>query len=858
MPSLKKNNPVKSLLGGGKKNEAENKTASNADGTNANSKDNKQKNKHNNDKKVGAVNTNAPEKNTRNTNKNERTDNQSSNVHQSRKGFEKRGGRHDNSSVQTTNETSVKGVSTRNVEKNTHINSEPTSSEHRNRRGKNDRRFAKNSQRHENSEVRQLEKQGEKIAEQASEPVLTHEKNSGKNRDKSRRDNQSRRNKGAKTENIRAAAVEVAVSSQQTSQDSDSSPSREMPAGKERRRIKDRREASSGSHTVKENSVKNIAKQSGEEFSGDVGRIESGIMSASPLSMGLSRRESSVFGSGSVGLFGDKNSNKAASTEKAPENEPVYVDKNRPLAEQIMEDMEKRRGPVKPVSVTDTEEKTEIVGVRFRNSGKIYYFAPGNVKVEAGENVIVETARGVEYGFVAIGNTFVKNSRIVSPLKTVVRKATAQDTETYNLHRVFEKMSEHFFRYQVEKLGLEMALVYVEYTFDASKIIFYFTADGRVDFRELIKELAAGYKTRIELRQIGVRDEAKLIGGLGICGRPICCNSFLSEFSQVSIKMAKDQNLFLNSSKISGTCGRFMCCLKFEDESYRKEYEMTPKAGDEVITPQGKGKVMESNAIKGILTVLLDDKNDELPVEFTRDQVEFVNPPKFETVAAEPDKQPKGKNSKKSDVSENANKELAFDLDNQVSEEANKANDVKEEKQNADKAENDKKENNVAYTAEQGSVAEQAQSETNIVTVEGINVEAGVGQKETTQEIHEDKAQPVNAYKPTENSSEMAVSENNIVVIEDDFGVETKLSTVTHEVQSAEPVTKETTPQKTEGIAFADGIVTVDDSEVQIEKAILERNTSATQQSADDDFVISTESGSKNQAFADGVITIES
>ncbi len=302
-------------------------------------------------------------------------------------------------------------------------------------------------------------------------------------------------------------------------------------------------------------------------------------------------------------------------------DEPRYIDRNRPLAEQILEQSKPK---TYKNHLTENTETVEVIGVRFREAGKVYYFAPGGNTVEKGVPVIVETARGVEYGFCAIPNRRVSTDNIVPPLKPILRVATKDDTERYESNKQLEAGAAKVFREKVRALGLEMSLVYVEYTFDNGKLLFYFTADGRVDFRELIKELAAAFRTRIELRQIGVRDEAKIVGGLGICGRPVCCKSFLGEFSQVSIKMAKDQNLFINSSKISGTCGRFMCCIRYEDEVYQKEYERTPKVDAIVETPEGKGVVVESNALKGVVKVLLDDKPEEIAKPFKCTEIKLL------------------------------------------------------------------------------------------------------------------------------------------------------------------------------------------------------------------------------------------
>ena len=252
----------------------------------------------------------------------------------------------------------------------------------------------------------------------------------------------------------------------------------------------------------------------------------------------------------------------------------------------------------------------EIIGVRFKEVGKIYYFDPNGEDLPLGTPVVVETSRGVECGTVAIRNRQMPEDDIVKPLKKIIRAATAEDLRHIEENKAKEKKA---FRIGLEKIAankLDMKLVDVEYTFDNSKILFYFTADGRVDFRELVKDLASVFRTRIELRQIGVRDEAKMLGGLGICGRPFCCSSFLGEFQPVSIKMAKEQGLSLNPTKISGTCGRLMCCLKYEQEAYEDLLRTTPKVGTPVQTPDGKGTVTEVSLLTGMLKVHLDKDPD--------------------------------------------------------------------------------------------------------------------------------------------------------------------------------------------------------------------------------------------------------
>lgn len=252
----------------------------------------------------------------------------------------------------------------------------------------------------------------------------------------------------------------------------------------------------------------------------------------------------------------------------------------------------------------------EVIGVRFKEVGKIYYFDPGTITARHGDQVIVETSRGVECGIVAIPNRTVEETQVVKPLKKVVRLASTEDKAKLADNRQKERKA---YRVALEKISankLEMKLVDVEYTFDNSKILFYFTADGRVDFRELVKDLASVFRTRIELRQIGVRDEAKMLGGLGICGRPFCCNTFLGEFQPVSIKMAKEQGLSLNPTKISGTCGRLMCCLKYEQEAYEDLIRTTPKVGAQVQTAEGRGRIIEVSLLTGNLKVLLEEAQD--------------------------------------------------------------------------------------------------------------------------------------------------------------------------------------------------------------------------------------------------------
>ena len=242
-----------------------------------------------------------------------------------------------------------------------------------------------------------------------------------------------------------------------------------------------------------------------------------------------------------------------------------------------------------------------VIGVRFKEVGKIYYFDPTDIDFKQNDKVIVETSRGVECGTVALANKEVEEDKIVHPLKKVLRQATKKDLEHLAENKKREVDALKICEEKIKANNLDMKLVDVEYTFDNSKILFYFTADGRVDFRQLVKDLANVFRTRIELRQIGVRDEAKMLGGLGVCGRPCCCNSFLGEFQPVSIKMAKEQGLSLSPVKISGTCGRLMCCLKYEQEAYTDLIKKTPKVGATVKTPEGKGTVVDTALLTGTI-----------------------------------------------------------------------------------------------------------------------------------------------------------------------------------------------------------------------------------------------------------------
>ena len=283
-------------------------------------------------------------------------------------------------------------------------------------------------------------------------------------------------------------------------------------------------------------------------------------------------------------------------------------------------------------------ELVEIIGINFREAGKIYYFAPGDFKLTVGERVIVDTARGVEIGTVKVANKMIPSSEIVPPLKKIIRPATAEDIEKDMKNHQAEMDAAIICKKKIAQHGLEMSLVAVEYTFDNSKLIFYFTCESRVDFRELVKDLASTFRTRIELRQIGIRDEAKMMGGLGVCGRKYCCAGFLTDFVQVSIKMAKEQNFSLNSSKVSGACGRLMCCLRYEHEVYEEAIKVTPPVNSVVKTADGVGVVIETKPLAGQIKVKLNDNDKDAPKFYKCADVRIIKTPgKQEKVEIEDD-----------------------------------------------------------------------------------------------------------------------------------------------------------------------------------------------------------------------------
>lgn len=266
----------------------------------------------------------------------------------------------------------------------------------------------------------------------------------------------------------------------------------------------------------------------------------------------------------------------------------------------------------------------KVVGVRFKKAGKIYYFDPADMNIQKDTYVVVETARGIEFGECVIGIKEINENDIVSPLKSVLRIATNEDIEKHFKNKDKEKDAFDICLKKIQEHGLTMKLIDVEYTFDNNKVIFYFTADGRVDFRDLVKDLATIFKTRIELRQIGVRDEAKMLGGLGPCGRPMCCSSFLGDFASVSIKMAKEQNLSLNPTKISGICGRLMCCLNYEQSTYEDIRKRMPKVGSIVKTSEGTWEVFSNNIVKESIKVKLKKGEEEVLEEFKIDNIELI------------------------------------------------------------------------------------------------------------------------------------------------------------------------------------------------------------------------------------------
>ena len=266
----------------------------------------------------------------------------------------------------------------------------------------------------------------------------------------------------------------------------------------------------------------------------------------------------------------------------------------------------------------------KVIGVRFRNAGKIYYFDPAGREIHTGDHVIVETARGIEYGYVVLGSREVPDDKVVQPLKSVIRMATREDEDVELKNHDKEREAFRICKEKIRKHGLQMKLIDAEYTFDNNKVLFYFTADGRIDFRELVKDLASVFKTRIELRQVGVRDETKIVGGIGICGRPLCCHSYLSEFIPVLIKMAKEQNLSLNPTKISGVCGRLMCCLKNEEETYEDLNSKLPNVGDYVTTDDGlKGEVHSVSVLRQLVKVIVITKDEKEIREYRVDQLKF-------------------------------------------------------------------------------------------------------------------------------------------------------------------------------------------------------------------------------------------
>ncbi|MCR5591002.1 MAG: stage 0 sporulation family protein [Lachnospiraceae bacterium] len=310
----------------------------------------------------------------------------------------------------------------------------------------------------------------------------------------------------------------------------------------------------------------------------------------------------------------------------------------------------------------------KVIGVRFRTAGKIYYFGPKDIEFKRSDHVIVETARGVEYGTVVLPNMEVEDSKITQPLKNVIRKATEDDDEREKRNREKEKDAYKICQEKIIKHGLEMKLINAEYTFDNNKVLFYFTADGRVDFRELVKDLAGVFRTRIELRQVGVRDETKILGGMGICGRALCCHSYLADFAPVSIKMAKEQSLSLNPTKISGICGRLMCCLQNEAQVYEELNRKLPKVGDTVTTPDGiKGEVRETNVLKQLVKVIVEIDDEKELREYAVSDLKFKPRHKKDNDGQKGDKGgKKNKNKDKDKDKDNSNKKSKAEIEEEL------------------------------------------------------------------------------------------------------------------------------------------------------------------------------------------------
>lgn len=318
--------------------------------------------------------------------------------------------------------------------------------------------------------------------------------------------------------------------------------------------------------------------------------------------------------------------------EEAVQKLPETVQNAEPVGEDVLDTFDSLAAQ----TIDENVPVVEIVGVRFRTNSKVYYFDPAGKLYPLGTSVIVETSRGIEFGTVTIANRPIRASEIVSPLKKILREATREDVERNQNNRKLEAEASVICQERIKKFNLDMKIVDVEYTFDNSKLLFYFTSEGRVDFRELVKNLASIFRTRIELRQIGIRDEAKMMGGIGSCGRPFCCAEFLSDFAQVSIKMAKEQNFSLNSAKISGSCGRLMCCLRYEHEAYEEALKASPRVGATVSTPDGVGTVIEIRPLAGSVKVRLDEKN-ETPRFHSVNDVTVVRSSKKAEVAEETD-----------------------------------------------------------------------------------------------------------------------------------------------------------------------------------------------------------------------------
>ena len=384
---------------------------------------------------------------------------------------------------------------------------------------------------------------------------------------------------------------------------------------------------------------------------------------------------------------------------------------------------------------------TEVIGVRFRTSGKIYYFDNCGGEYPVGCHAIVDTARGMEYGEVAMTNRMVPTSELVLPLRQALRIATPEDDRHHAENKKSEADAAEIWNKKVAAHGLEMKLIDVECTFDNSKLLFYFTAEGRVDFRDLVKDLASVFRCRIELRQMGIRDEAKILGGLGVCGRPFCCHSFLPDFVQVSIKMAKEQNLSLNSAKISGACGRLMCCLRYEYDTYLEEAKLTPRVESLVRTPDGVGTVVESKPLLGLVKVQLANSPDAAPVVYSRELLKTLKP--GEPIEEEPPSVPAQTKERPSKLQESAKPETSPKRPQQQP--RKHQSDTK--KSDAESKRNDKQEKNAPVESKEKQEPAKTEHKYSIQRGSDSNKEDSQGTKKREGHHHRRKNHPPRNHK---------------------------------------------------------------------------------------------------------------